>query len=123
VATVSNPSGRTLKIHTYKPRPIQRAVTAPKYQSSKTNMKTHTVPSRSSTKPVHKIRHGAVSASIWRQEAQNGPMFNVTFQRSYKDGETWKNSSSFTQKNLLVLGLIAARAFEWIGSQPRAAKT
>lgn len=46
-------------------------------------------------------------------------MFNVTFQRTYKDGDDWKNSNSFGHKNLLVLGLIAARAFEWIGSQSR----
>ena len=45
-------------------------------------------------------------------------MFNVTFQRSYKDGENWKTSSSFGRNNLLVLSLIAARAFEWIASQP-----
>jgi len=72
--------------------------------------------------PVQKIRHGAVSASIWRQETAKGPMFNVTFQRAYKDGETWKNSSSFGRKDLLVLGLIAARAFEWIATQPRKPK-
>ena len=46
-------------------------------------------------------------------------MFNVTFQRAYKDGETWKNSASFGRKDLLVIGLIAARTFEWIGSQLR----
>jgi hypothetical protein len=75
--------------------------------------------SKTNSQPVHKIRHGAVSASIWRQETDKGPMFNVTFQRSYKDGDAWKNSGSFGQKNLLVLGLIAARAFEWIGSRSR----
>ncbi len=72
--------------------------------------------------PVHKIRHGSVSASIWCQETDKGAQFNVTFQRSYKDGETWKNSASFGRQNLLVLSLIAARSFEWIGSQPRNSK-
>jgi len=38
------------------------------------------------------------------------------------DGDTWKNSPSFGRTNLLVLSLIAARAFEWIGNQPRQAK-
>jgi len=74
---------------------------------------------RSDTKPVHKIRHGTVSASIWRQDTDKGPLFNVTFQRSYKDGDDWKNSSSFGRNNLLVVSLIAARAFEWIGNQTR----
>lgn len=82
-------------------------------------MSNRTKPTTSKSQPVHKIRQGAVSASIWRQDTAKGPMFNVTFQRAYKDGDDWKNSNSFGQKNLLVLGLIAARAFEWIGSQPR----
>jgi hypothetical protein len=76
----------------------------------------------SKTQPVHKIRQGAINASIWRQDTAKGPMFNVTFQRAYKDGDVWKNSNSFGQKNLLVLGLIAARAFEWIGGQSRKPK-
>ena len=85
-------------------------------------MKTQTQASTSNSQPVHKIRHGAVSASIWRQETDKGPMFNVTFQRAYKEGEAWKNSTSFGRNNLLVVSLIAARAFEWIGNQPRQSK-
>jgi len=76
--------------------------------------------SKSENQPAHKIRHGFVSASIWRQDTDKGPMFNVTFQRSYLDGEAWKNSNSFGRGNLLVLSLIAARAFEWIGNQSQA---
>jgi len=79
-------------------------------------------PTKVNSQPVHKIRHGAVSASIWRQDTDKGPMFNVTFQRAYMDGDTWKNSQSFGRKDLLVVGLIAARAFEWIATQPRKAK-
>ena len=79
-------------------------------------------PTEASSKPANKIRHGAVSASIWRQETDKGPMFNVTFQRAYRDGDAWKNSNSFGRKELLVLSLIAARAFEWIASQPRQAQ-
>jgi hypothetical protein len=80
-------------------------------------MKNQTKINKSNQKPIHNIRHGAVSASIWQQETDKGPLFNVTFQRSYKDGDTWKNSTSFGRQNLLVVSLIAARAFEWIGSQ------
>ncbi len=80
-------------------------------------MKPQPKSSTSNNQPVHHIRHGAISASIWRQDTDKGPMFNVTFQRSYKDGEEWKTSNSFGRQNLLVLSLIAARAFEWIGNQ------
>jgi hypothetical protein len=85
-------------------------------------MKNQTSPNKSGQQPVHKIRQGAVSASIWRHESDRGSLFNVTFQRSYKDGDAWKSSTSFGRNDLLVLSLIAARAFEWIGSQPRTAK-
>jgi hypothetical protein len=37
--------------------------------------------------------------------------------RTYKDGEEWKSSNSFGAHNLLVLSLIATRAFEWISAQ------
>jgi len=86
-------------------------------------MKNQTQVSTSNIQPVHKIRHGAVSASIWRQQTDKGFVFNVTFQRSYKDGDDWKNSTSFGRNNLLVVSLIAARAFEWIGNQPRQPRT
>lgn len=85
-------------------------------------MKNQTTTSESNNKPVHSIRHGVISASIWRQETEKGALFNVTFQRAYKEGDNWKNSTSFGRNNLLVISLIAARAFEWIGNQPRQPK-
>jgi hypothetical protein len=79
----------------------------------------HPASEKSGNQPVHHIRHGAISASIWRQDTDKGPMFNVTFQRSYRDGEEWKTSTSFGKKHLLILSLIAARAYEWISSQSK----
>lgn len=73
--------------------------------------------------PACKIRHGAISASVWRQETGKGPVFNVTFQRAYRDGDAWKHSSSFGRRDLLVVSLIAARAFEWIAAQPTKSET
>lgn len=76
---------------------------------------------RSSAKPktpsVHHIRQGSISASIWRQETRKGDMFNVTFQRGYKNGEQWKSSNTFGKMDLPVLAFVAARAYEWIGTQ------
>lgn len=43
-------------------------------------------------------------------------MFIVTFHRSYKEGEAWRNSTSFGRNNLLVVSLLAMQAFEWITS-------
>ena len=86
-------------------------------------MKNQNKPTDTNNQPVHKIRHGSISASIWQTDTEKGPMFNVTFQRAYRDGDAWKNSGSFGRNNLLVISLIAARAFEWIGAQPRAKRT
>jgi hypothetical protein len=89
----------------------------PAFQPNPTNMKTQTTPTRTDNQPVHKIRYGAMTASIWRQEGEKGPMFNVSFQRSYKEGQTWKTSTSFGRSDLLVLSLMATEAFQWIGAQ------
>jgi hypothetical protein len=73
--------------------------------------------SREKIQPVQKIRHGAISGSIWRQESEKGILFNVTFQRTYRDNGEWKYTTSFGRRDLLVLALIASRSFEWIAMQ------
>lgn len=40
-----------------------------------------------------------------------------------KINDEWKNSESFGRKDLLVVSLIAARAFEWIATQPTKAQS
>lgn len=81
-------------------------------------MRTHPNPTTPDTnRPVHSLRYGVISASIWQQESERGPMYNVTFQRSYKEGENWKSSASFGRSDLLVLSLLATKAFEWIAAQ------
>jgi hypothetical protein len=51
--------------------------------------------------PVFSCRHRALKASVWRNESDNGPFFNVTVTRSYKNGDTWKDSSSFGYDDIL----------------------
>ena len=65
-------------------------------------------------KPVHEIRLGKVVASIWKNETQNGTRHNVTFQRLYKDGDTWKSTSSFNRDDLLLLAKVADQAHTWV---------
>lgn len=64
--------------------------------------------------PVKKYRVGYVTASIWKGD--NG-FFNVTLQRSYKDGEEWKNSDSFGAGDILNAIKVLARAEEYISTQ------
>jgi hypothetical protein len=70
------------------------------------------------SRPVHTIRYRAVRAAIWRNVIDNGnasrAVYNVTFSRSYKDGDTWKESHSFGRDDLLLLAKLANDAHTWI---------
>ncbi len=61
-------------------------------------------------KPIAKFRVGNVSAAVWKNASD---FFSVTIQRSYKDGEEYKNSDSFGHGDLMnaVLVLQKAEAF------------
>ena len=67
--------------------------------------------------PVHKIRFGRRKAAIWKNETDNGTFYNVTFQRSYKNGENWKDTESFGRDDLLVVAKLADEAHSWIYQQ------
>jgi hypothetical protein len=59
-------------------------------------------------KPAKTIRLGAVEASIWKNEGTNGrPNFSVTFRRSFKDGETWRDSDTYWSTHLPLLAKAA----------------
>lgn len=64
-------------------------------------------------KPAHEVRIGPVKAAIWLNETEHGPRFNVTFERLYREGDTWKSTSSFGRDDLLVLAKVADRAHTW----------
>lgn len=72
-------------------------------------------------RPVHVVRYGAIKGAVWRNVVDNGnatrPMYNVTFTRSYKDGDDWRDSSSFGHEDLLVLGKVANDCHTWIHDQ------
>ena len=74
--------------------------------------------------PVQEVRLGAIKAAIWQNDTENGVRFNVTFERLYREGETWKSTESFGRDDLLLLGKVADRAHSWIleqrGSETRA---
>jgi len=72
---------------------------------------------KAKVKPVHEIRLGRIKAAIWRNETQNGSMFNVTISRLWKDGTQWKDSTSFGRDDLPLLAKVADIVHTWIFTQ------
>ncbi len=75
-------------------------------------------PTSTRVKPVHEIRLGRIKAAIWQNDTDNGYRHNVTFSRLYKDGDQWKDSTSFGREDLPLLVKVADRAHTWIYENP-----
>ena len=43
-----------------------------------------------SNKPAHEIRHGGLRVTIWGNQTEAGIRYNVTHEKSYKDGSNGK---------------------------------
>ncbi len=65
-------------------------------------------------RPVQELRMGRIRAAIWANETQNGLRHNVTVSRIYKDGDDWKDSTSFGRDDLPLVAKIADQAHSWI---------
>jgi hypothetical protein len=63
-----------------------------------------------SQKPVEEVRIGSIKAAIWQKDSETGPRFSVSFSRIYKEGDEWKNTSSFWRDDLLLLAKVADQA-------------
>lgn len=68
-------------------------------------------------KPTHEIRMGRIKATIWENSTEVGIRHNVTLTRLYRDGDTWKDSTSFGRDDLPLLGKVADLAHTWIFEQ------
>lgn len=64
-------------------------------------------------KPKKKFRIGLLTASIWK----NDQFYGVTLQRSYKDGEEWKEAQNMGHNDLLNAARLLQRCEEWIADQ------
>ena len=80
-------------------------------------------PENGKQRPAHEIRLGRIKATIWANQGDNGPWFNVTLSRNYKDGEEWKSSASFGRDELLTVAKAADMANTWIHGQSQGPPT
>ena len=59
-------------------------------------------------KPIHKIRYGSVTATIWANNSMAGYFYNSTFKRSFrKADESWSETDSFDDRDLPALAKAA----------------
>lgn len=66
-------------------------------------------------KPVTTLRCSSIKASIWKNDGEKGPFYNVTVARSYKSPDgIWKNAESFGAADLDALLVVAKQAKVWI---------
>lgn len=71
----------------------------------------------SKQKPVHEIRLGRIKATIWENDTDNGTRYNVAVSRLYKDGDEWKQTTSFGRDDLPLVAKVADLTHTWIYEQ------
>lgn len=69
---------------------------------------------KSNNKPADTIRDGSLKATIWKNFSENGTFYSVEFSRTYKQGETFKDSHSFSGSEPLQLARLANKAYDRI---------
>lgn len=79
--------------------------------ATKTAMKPAAQPAK---RPVQEFRLGRIKATVWENETKDGIRHNVTLSRIYKDGNTWKDSTSFGRDDLPLVIKVADLAHSWI---------
>ena len=70
-------------------------------------------------KPMASFRHGgekrAVEAAVWRNQSESGREFlNVTIKAQYRDGDAWKDTSSFGLWDLYSLSRCVTDALAYV---------
>ena len=73
---------------------------------------------QASFKPVKVFRSRGVSASVFanhaKSDGRNITFHKVSLQRTYKDGDEWKTTTSFSRDDLPIARLLLDRAWEFI---------
>lgn len=65
-----------------------------------------------SDQPVKKFRVGNVTASVWKNDDNH----SVTLQKSYKDGEEWKNTDTLFYVDVLCAVKALDKAEKYMAS-------
>jgi hypothetical protein len=69
------------------------------------------------SQPAHKIRTGALQATIWRNSGDKGNWYSVQLTRGYKVEEGWRETDNLGFDDLLSAAKLLDQAHTWIGHQ------
>jgi hypothetical protein len=100
-------------------KPVISSSTIPKESPTtmSTNTKNRTQTREVKKRPVHEIRMGRIRAAIWPNQTESGVRHNVTISRLYKDGDEWKDTTSFGRDDLPLVAKVCDLAHTWIYNQ------
>ena len=69
-------------------------------------------------KPIKVFKAGGVRAAIWentiKRNGNDATVYSVQLDRTYKQGEEWKTTSSFQLNDLAKVQLVASKAYEYL---------
>ena len=69
---------------------------------------------QAANKPVHRIRVGAVSCSVFLNKTKEGTEFpSAIISRSYKAGDSFKDSNSYSARHVNELAAVVANLQNW----------
>lgn len=68
----------------------------------------------STNQPIDTLRDGALKATIWKNPTDKGWFYSVEISRTYKQGEVFKDSHSFSGTEPLQVARLAHRAYDRI---------
>jgi hypothetical protein len=69
------------------------------------------------TSPAHKLRIGALQATIWRNSGDNNTWYSVKLTRGYKVDEGWRETDNLGFDDLLAAAKLLDSAHTWITHQ------
>lgn len=69
---------------------------------------------QTNNKPVQTFKAWPLSAAIWQQEHDGRKFYNATLERTYKEENAYKSSSSLGKDDLLAASALLKSAWWWI---------
>jgi hypothetical protein len=69
-------------------------------------------PAHKGNGPVDKIKFGGITVDVWENSGEHSKFYTFTLQRSYKQGNEWKNTNSLRAQDLPKAILALQKAYE-----------